>query len=150
MKPKVYLAGPITGLSYNGAVEWREVAKAKLADVGISAMSSMRSKDYLKSETDLKALNYKQPLSTDKGILCRDFRDCTTSDVVIMNLLGAHRVSIGSVMEIAWAHCARVPLVLVMESTGNLHEHGLMTAACNFRVDNLDEAINLAMAIILP
>ena len=35
---RVYLAGPIAGQSYGGAVSWREYAVEKLADAGIVAI----------------------------------------------------------------------------------------------------------------
>jgi len=45
---KVYLAGPITGLSYEKAVDWRRYAQIVLLEEGdIVAVSPMRSKDYL-------------------------------------------------------------------------------------------------------
>ena len=33
----VYLAGPISGLTYDGVVDWREAVARELADVGIKA-----------------------------------------------------------------------------------------------------------------
>ena len=156
--PRVYLAGAIKSLSYSGATDWRESMKSRLADLGIVAMSPMRGKSYLIGETKvgqdeitLKD-NYDQyPLSTNKAILCRDYRDCTTSDLVLVNFLGASRVSIGTMMECAWAHAARVPVVVVIEKDKtNIHEHGLLLEACNFRVNTLDEAIPVIAAILLP
>lgn len=151
MRPKVYLAGPIQGLNYAGATEWRDEAKKLLYEHCIDGYSPMRAKQYLKDE---KAIGdngpYTQPLSTNKAILSRDFRDCTQSDVVIMNLHGAKRVSIGSVMEVAWAHAARVPVILIMEPSGNVHEHCLLCEACNIRVETIEEAVICAVAIIHP
>lgn len=152
---KVYLAGPIQGLNYNEATEWREQAIKALMDAGLTGMSPMRAKEYLKKEHDVggKPLADKYesfPLSTMKAIVCRDFKDCTKSDMVIMYLKGAKKVSIGSVMEVAWAHAARVPIVLVMEKEGNCHEHGMITEACNFRVETLDEAIHVVKGVLLP
>src|SRR5688572_21568512 len=112
----VYLAGPITGLSFDGATDWRGHAQGVLLDRGIRGVSPMRAKEYLKSEKSLKAAGYSQPdmpLSSAKGITTRDRWDCTNADVVLVNLVGAERVSIGTMMELAWADSARVPIVLV-------------------------------------
>ncbi len=155
-RPSVYLAGPIKGLHYGAATEWRERAKSTLAYNGIDAFSPMRAKEYLAPLSDvggdtLKDAYAEHPLSTMKAILCRDRNDCTKSDAVIMYLKGAERVSLGSVMEVAWADAARVPVVLVMEKDkSNPHEHGLLTEACSFRVETLDEAIKVVCAILLP
>lgn len=115
----------------------------------------MRAKQYLKAETDVDGNKLKDayadyPLSTMKAITTRDRADCMGSSLVIMNLLGAKTVSIGSVLEVAWADAARVPVILVMEKTGNLHEHGMIREMCGFQVESLDEAIDVAKAILLP
>lgn len=158
MNPKVYLAGPIKGLNYDEATTWREAAKKCFKEVNIDAMSPMRAKGYLKSEFDvghkidsgLKDQYHSFPLSTSKAIICRDHMDCTKSNAIIVYLLGAKAVSIGTVMEVAWGYEARVPMILVMEKQGNVHEHCMITEACNFRVESLDEAIHVVKGILLP
>jgi hypothetical protein len=47
MKHYVYLAGPITGLTYEGATEWRNVAAEKLDSDKIETLSPLRGKNYL-------------------------------------------------------------------------------------------------------
>lgn len=156
MRPSVYLAGAIKGLNYAGATGWRDHTKAALADAGIDGFSPMRGKEYLRPLADvggdaLKDSYAEFAMSTMKAILCRDHRDCTKCDVVIVYLLGAQRVSIGTVMEVAWAHHARVPIILVIEKNGsNVHEHGLLLEACNYRVDTISEAIAIAKSVLLP
>lgn len=45
---KVYLAGPISGQSYDGATSWREEAKEELSSWSdIIGYSPMRGKTYL-------------------------------------------------------------------------------------------------------
>ncbi len=155
MRPSVYLAGPIRGLDYESATIWRDAARTALSDAGIDAFSPMRAKDYLRKETDVDGNKLKDqyadyPLSTMKAITTRDRNDCMGSSLVIMNLLGARTVSIGSILEVAWADAARVPVVLTMEKTGNLHDHGMIREMCGFQVETLDEAIECAKAILLP
>lgn len=156
--PRVYLAGPIKGCSYDGATSWRDQATSLLAAHGIDAMSPMRGKGYLQGQTQvgqdqitLKDSYEQFPLSTNRAILCRDHRDCTTCDAIIIYLLGAQKVSIGTCMEAAWGMHARVPIVVVIETDGsNVHEHGLMLEACNFRVSSLEEAVKVVAAVLLP
>jgi len=153
MKPKIYLAGPIRGLNYEGATSWREYAKQVFADVGIDAFSPMRAKTYLKNDTaiDSSDSNYSAfPMSVPPAVVCRDFTDATTCNALLVNLLGAKIISIGTIFEIAWGFQARIPIVLVMEKTGNVNEHMFVRQACAFQVDNLDEAIHIAKAILLP
>jgi len=146
-KMTAYLAGPITGLNFAGATDWRRYATDFLAPHGIRGVSPMRAKDYLERETSLAAMGYASPLSTPQGIVARDRWDCTHSDAVLFNFVGSERVSIGTAMEIAWADFARVPAVLVMEP-GNVHEHGMVVVACGWRVHTLDEGLKLLVSIL--
>src|SRR5271167_1832462 len=111
----VYLAGPITGLTYEGCVDWRQKAIDYLDQFGIQGLSPLRSKDYLLQETSVADSYEEKILSTQRGIYGRDKFDCERADVVLVNVLGAKRVSIGTVMEIAWATGKNTPVVLVME-----------------------------------
>src|SRR5690606_15538265 len=92
--PSVYLAGPITGQSYEGAVDWREYAKAQLEAAGIIAFSPMRQKEYLSREQAINGAPEAygdQVLSRPKGIVTRDRNDTRTMDLVLMNLLPAEQ-----------------------------------------------------------
>jgi hypothetical protein len=64
-------------------------------------------------------------------------------------MLGAETVSIGTVMEISWAWSFRNPIVLVMEKEGNIHEHAMIREACPFRVETLEEAIEVLAALFV-
>jgi nucleoside 2-deoxyribosyltransferase len=152
-KPTVYLAGPITGLSYGGATDWREYARKELDKYGIDAFSPMRGKIYLEKFKDLSgaADAYSAwPLSTAKGITTRDRFDATRVDLVLANLAGADRVSIGTMIEFGWADAHRRPIVTVMEPTGNVHDHAMVREMAGFIVPTLDEALFVARAILTP
>lgn len=152
----MYLAGPITGLSYNGSTDWREQASKHLALYGIQGLSPLRGKDYLKNETAISDNygNHTNPIvqimSSQRGIYARDKFDCERSDALVVNLLGAQRVSIGTVMEIAWAGAANVPVILVMEKEGNIHEHSMLREACPFRCETLEQALHVCVAMLAP
>ncbi|MGZ5095552.1 MAG: hypothetical protein ACXWCH_30925, partial [Burkholderiales bacterium] len=81
-------------------------------------------------------------------VMTRDRFDATRCDVLLVNLLGTTRVSIGTVMEIAWADAKRIPIVVAMEPQGNPHEHMMIAEAIGFRVPTLDEALHIVKAII--
>ncbi len=146
MKPTVYLAGPITGTSYQGCTDWREAARRELADVGIVGLSPMRGKEYLShiKEFTMDGDKYKpfSIMSSNRGIMTRDRWDATRCDVLLVNFIDAPRVSIGTCMEIAWADLARIPVVAVMEADGsNKHEHGMILEAIGYKCATLDEAL---------
>ena len=147
MDNKVYLVGPITSCSYEGCVGWRDLAKDLLGQKDIVGVSPMRAKEYLENETDID-LSYDTPLSSPRGIMTRDRFDLMTCDVILANFLGAEVVSIGTVMEIAWADLLRKPVILVMEDEGNPHDHPMVTEAAGFRLNDLRKGIDVATAIL--
>ncbi len=53
-------------------------------------------------------------------------------------------------MEIAWARAYDVPVVLVMEPEGNIHEHVILNECVTYRLSSLVDAIQLVAAILLP
>jgi nucleoside 2-deoxyribosyltransferase len=111
----------------------------------------MRGKEYLKDIEKFDGTkNYGSagPLSGDRAITTRDRRDATTCDVLLANVLGADKASIGTVLEIAWADSERIPIVLVMEPEGNPHDHAMLRELAGFRVATLDEALWIAARVL--
>lgn len=148
-KPLVYLAGPITGLSYSGATDWRDYVKCNM-DSQLSALTPMRHKQYLQTEVSIAAAYEGNPMSSAKGITTRDRFDCLRADAVLVNLLGAEKVSIGTVMEVAWADSARKQIVVVMDKADAVHAHPMLLECAGYVVDNLDEAISIIERVLLP
>ncbi|KWU17917.1 hypothetical protein [Burkholderia cenocepacia] len=146
-KPLVYLAGPITGLSYGASTDWRGQVGANI-DPQIELLSPMRHKDYLKGETAIAASYESHVMSCAKGITARDRFDCMRADLILVNFLGAKSISAGTVMEIAWGDLQRTPIVLVMEKD-NIHRHPMITEAAGFIVETLEEAITVVERILL-
>ena len=151
----IYLAGPISGLNFEESTDWRQYVMDRL-DPAIEGLSPLRKKQYLKNQGDLIGSYEKWPLSTQRGIYARDRFDCHRADVVLVNLLdlatndnGSQKVSIGTVMEIAWAAQNNTPVVLIMEE-GNIHHHPMLMEACPFVIDNLAEALELTEDILRP
>lgn len=122
-KRSIYLAGPITGLTYGEARHgWRKEFGEMMARQSphIECFSPMRQKDFLEGQEDLRgdaeALDrLDHALARPHGILTRDFNDVTTRDAVVACFLGATRVSIGTVWEIGVAYAHKKPLIVIME-----------------------------------
>lgn len=150
MRPSVYLAGPITGLTYDEGQDWRAYAKDWLDAEGIDGYSPLRAKDYLRAcgvlEKQYHGLN---ALSEPAGITARDRFDCMGRDLVLVNFVGATSVSIGTCIELGWADASRTPLVVAMEED-NVHHHAMVNAMAGFIVPTLDEALIVARAVLRP
>jgi nucleoside 2-deoxyribosyltransferase len=147
--PKIYLAGPIAGLNYTGSTDWRNQLIDQLAP-DIEGLSPMRAKQYLKTVGVITDSYEEHAMSTATAITTRDHFDCMRADLVLVNFLGATTVSIGTVMEVAWAHAYKKPIILVQEQEGNIHEHPMIRSVVGFRVNTLEQALTVAKAILLP
>lgn len=149
MGHKVYLAGPITGLTYDGSQGWRDQFTRSVS-AEIECYSPLRGKEYLRKYGNLEGSYEEFPLSTARGITSRDRFDCTGAELVVFNLLGAKTVSIGTVIEMGWADGNRIPTIVIMEPKGNPHEHPMVSEITNFRVTTVEDAIKLTEIILLP
>ena len=166
----IYLAGPITGLTWPEATEWRVEAHNRFADASDGrnryiSLSPLRGKEYLKDETDIKHSYDEHQLSSAKMINSRDMFDVRRSDLLIVNLKNAKRVSIGTVLEIGAAYILNKPIIVIMEPpvpwTGqtasgsisgglvhNVHQHSMLSEQATAIVSDLDTAIHFALQIL--
>lgn len=143
---RVYLAGPITGLTYDAADDWRIYAKEQLLPA--QGFDPLRGKEYLRAHGVLEDQYLEvHPLSTAHGITSRDRNDVRTADVVLANFLGATRVSIGTMIEFGWADAFRVPVVAVMEPE-NVHRHAMAVEIAGWITESLDDGIGIARTVL--
>jgi len=155
---KIYLAGPITGCSYEDARHgWREEFDEELSGYNIAASlcSPMRGKDNLMGVSSIPGMAHEleglAEVSKPKGIIGRDFNDVANSDLVVANFLGATRVSIGTAWELGVAFALRKPYIIVLEADKtNLHEHAFLTENAVYRCDNIKTAAKLAAFFLNP
>jgi hypothetical protein len=155
----VYTAGPIAGTTYGESTDWREYVRERLAELDpkIRAASPMRGKEYLASIQAMPSSNFhlanlgtKHPMSTPQAILARDRMDVMRADLLLVNFLGATKVSIGTCCEVAWADLLRTPVMLLMEDEGNVHDHPFITGNAGWRLNNIEQAIELIPMILIP
>lgn len=148
-RPLVYLAGPITGLDYQRTTEWRERVSALLAP-DIVCLSPMRSKTHVNNQSIASNEYPDDVLSSAREVITRSRWDTMRCDLLLVNLLYAERLSIGTIMEVAWADAARKPIVLAMED-GGLHEHAMIQEVVGFRVTtSVEDAAAVVRSILLP
>ena len=141
MRYKIYLAGPISGQGYEGVVgRYKELIEG-LDDYDV--LCPMQGKQYLRTELEFKAHGYNQhPASTNHGIIERDHWMVSQADVVLADLTPAGgRVSIGTMMELAWAYHLGKHTIVVMEE-GNIHQHAFVLEAADMIFTALDDALS--------
>jgi nucleoside 2-deoxyribosyltransferase len=146
-KPSIYLAGKISGLSFDESEAWRNEFKAIVGNA-FRCFSPLRGKTGLR-DVGVIEQSYTTALSCDRGILCRDHLDCMTADMIVCNFQNTARVSIGSVMECAWAFAYRKPL-LVITDHNTVHDHPMIRQVTDFTCGSVDDAALLALSILQP
>lgn len=129
MKHTVYLSGPMGGCSFAEMTTWRKYVASKLESKTLTCTDPTRS--FTKNGP---------PAETDKWINRRDYQDCTQARCVLVNFLGMKTISIGTVMEIAWAYQKQIPIVCVCEPDGP-QNHPMLKDSIVFEAATLDEGI---------
>ena len=145
---RVYLSGPITGLTPKEASGWRDHAAERLVGEGDFVVRDPLRGTARKFPSRKKFVyrNYPDvPDMSGRAFVMRDYYDVMTSDAMLCNLLGAKIVTIGSVCEIAWAMSQRKVLVIVMEKSENIHDHEFLKE-CGLVFHDLDTAIDYLLS----
>ena len=145
----VYLSGPIAGLTFTEGADWREYA-TKCFPPHIQGVSPLRGHRMLEGLGPITNLMIEHPFRKDTAINRRDKFDTLRAAALLVNLLGTKKVSIGTVMEMAWAFDHSIPVVLAIEPEGNVHDHPMVRDCTTVRVSSLDEAIEAVVAIVAP
>lgn len=149
MRPIVYLAGPITGLSFSQVNEWRETTKKILVPRGIDCASPMRGQQHLSNETAIMHSYIGNPFTSPRGIMRQDHYDVCRSTVILVNFLGAPKQSAGTIMEIGWAWDKHKPVVVIMEESGNPHDgHPMILECISFRCSDLTVGIGIVERLV--
>lgn len=149
---RVYLAGPISGLSYEEARNgWRKEFAGHLQS-DIEPLSPMRQEGHLAEVKEITKFGYEyNQMSTSRGIFAKDILDIERCDAAVFNFIGAARVSIGSVWEMGYAHARGKPIVLIMESgkeVQNIHDHLFVAESSQFRCASVKEAAEIVNALL--
>ncbi len=147
MSKLVYLAGPIDGCTYETCTGWREYAIKELELDGITGLSPMRAKEFLKEHPKLIDGISGHVLTSDSGITARDMWDVRRSDAILFNLLEAEKVSIGTMVEYGWASAFNKPIVTIIEREKNVHEHSMVRRLSGYRVETLEEGLSVVRAL---
>jgi nucleoside 2-deoxyribosyltransferase len=136
---KIYLAHPISGLSYDEVMDYYKDTTMKMMMAGYKVLCPMTGKDALRNEVSFKAEGYGTPISTNRAILGRDHWMINQADVVYINLTGSKSISIGCCMELAFAYTHHKHVILVMEKD-NIHKHCFVLESADIIYETTEEA----------
>lgn len=152
---KVYLAGAISGLTYDNANDWREYASQELTKVGCEVYDPLRGKSVLLNQgvitNGLRTSEYENLMVSDALIYARDKHDVLNCDIMLANLLGATEKSLGTICEITLAEDHNKIIILVMKKDGTeVHDHPFFRAMKLVWVETLEEALELIRRSVIP
>lgn len=148
-KPAVYLAGPISGKDYASVMCYIEKTAARLEEMGYEILHPMLGKSYLRTELEFRAHGYENPVSTNHAIFERDRWMVARCDIVLAQLQDAFdRVSIGTVMELAWASMLGKHTIVIIGAPANIHRHAFILEAADIVFDTLQEAFDYLRDLI--
>lgn len=144
----IYLAGPIAGCDKGEANDWREYVMHKLDAPGVQGVSPLRCEPLI---GDRYELQYDDPrFGTPEAIGSKNWFDTNNCDIVLayMPTPEAGRMhSVGTILEIGWARAIGKPVILVSDDE-YLHEHPVMQYATNWRLTDLDDAIDVIEGVL--
>lgn len=122
---RIYLAGPVTNTSWDDAVGWRRLVHAMILDMDMDVLNPVRH-----------GVN-----ASDRFITAACREDVKRCDAVFVNFLGAEKLSIGTLIEIAWADMMRKPIVLVIDEDYEW-DYGIFREITPFRAATIDEGLD--------
>lgn len=137
----VYLSGPISGETYEDArFGWRKYVADRMSP-GIRVLSPMRHEGHLAEIAGTLEKEYPEHFFSQPRVLVeKDYLDIQRSDIMLVNLLDAKRVSIGSMVEIGMAYALGRKVIVVLDK-GDMHDHPFVTETSALVLNNLDDAI---------
>ncbi len=151
---QVYLAGPITGLTYEEARDgWRKEF-ASLMPEHIFSASPMRGKEFLAKRGILAADpdSYPDnPMATGSGIVTRDFFDVREADVMVACFLEANGIaSLGTAVEFGLAYSVRTPIVMIADPDDMHAKHVFLAEMAGYHVYTLEEGARIVEHLLTP
>lgn len=132
----VYLAGGITGLTYEEASGWRHLAEVELKKIGIETLDPFRFDAY--DETKPLKTSIVPGFEPVKSVPRRNLHDIDRSHAILVYLDNAKQVSFGTVAEIAWGYYKRIPVISVL---GKVHDSAYLREITTYEAATLEQAI---------
>ena len=147
-RPSVYLAGSIAGCDRTEANNWRNGMIHDLAGNGIIGISPLRCEPLI---GERYAVGYDDPrFGTARAIASKNFMDVQMCDMTLCYMpreLNERRLSVGTLIELAWAHSLRKPTVLVSDYPFVI-EHPVVQANAGWIVPTLDDGIDIILGVL--
>ena len=145
---KIYIVHQISGLPIDTVFNYYKTTQDALTAVGYNVLTAMYGKNMLRCEKEFKASNMdKLPCTTNHAIFQRDRWMVKQADIIYANFLAANQISIGSMMELAWASDNGKHIVVAMQEN-NVHRHAFVLEAASVVYTTHEDALDYLTALI--
>ncbi len=146
----VYLAGPILGCTHKEANNWRDTAIRFLAAQDIKGISPLRCEPLMGERYALG--NDADPrFGTSRAIASKNFMDVQRCDMTLCyfppQYFTENKLSLGTVVELAWAHALRKPTILVT-NLPRLVDHPVIQACASWVVPTLSDGLDVCAGVL--
>lgn len=137
---KIYLVHPISGYVAEEVFQYYKDTEARLKAIGYDVLTPMYGQRYLRCDKEVRAFGYTMPCTTNHAIMGRDHWMVKQCDILYANLIGTKTVSIGGMMEMAWAYDNDKHIIVSLEKE-NIHAHAFVYEAADIVYENHEDAI---------
>jgi len=141
----VYCAHPISGLTWDEVVDYYQDINSLLGGMGLDVLHPMTGKGEIRTEISerFQPADFKSAIASNHAIFERDRWMVNQCDMLLLDLTGTTTISIGCMMELAWASLLGKYTVVIMEPT-NIHLHAFVVEAA----DIIFETESIALAYL--
>ena len=142
-RPSIYLAGPMSGLTWDEALAWREKVEVELGRDWrvISPVRPQVEMDRTKIITLQTQKDDELNLwDTATALVATDTFFIDQSDWVLANLLNTKKPSFGTVWELGYAYATRKKIVVLM-TPEDAHNHPFTRRGVDIFTPSLEDAI---------
>jgi hypothetical protein len=143
----VYLAGAITDCDNGEANDWRRNLTHRLSTLNIAGISPLRCEPLMGERYTLT--NQDPRFGTARAIASKNFLDVQTCDLTLCympKIINERRLSIGTIIELAWAHSMRKPTILVSDYDF-VTSHPVVQANASWILDSMDDAMDVIAGV---
>lgn len=142
-----YLIGPMTGLTFADCREKFERLEHAVRHAGLDVLQPMQGKHRSDDALVTARGNAEGGPSCDHAIYRKDAWAVEQADILLCDLTGHERVSIGTCFELAWGARAGKLIIIVGLEDDTPMDHAFIHGASSLRFDRMGEALDYLRAM---
>lgn len=139
---KVYIALPISGRAYEEVHLLCSYLSDMFKMLGYEVLSPMTAKGILRNELEFRSHGYDNPVCTNHAIFERDKWMVSNCDVIFIDLWHDETISIGCMMELAWASLLGKHSVVLMNPKTPAYNHAFVLEAADIVFHTIGDALD--------